>query len=273
MKTNNLENKYIQEILHPIMLKLVSLICNKNIEIIDGEKLPKKDEVCIYAFNHTNGHDFPTAACTVKNHFYILADFTMKNDFFVNLVNQLNGVVYVDRKNKEARFQAKEKLLDLLNKNKNIFIFPEGTWNLSPNKMMLPLNWGIVEIARLTGVPIIPAAIEYNGKKSYVKIGDRFYVNENDDKLEKINELTDVMASLRWDLISSFAITPRDSLSKNAYEEFVNSALATYKKLDYEYEQSVILKKYDTSADVYKCLDEIEINNNNAFLLNKRIHN
>lgn len=263
----------LQEFLHPLMLKVVSLICNKNIKILNAEKLPKKDEVCIYAFNHTNGHDFPTAACTVKNHFYILADYTMQKDLLVNIVNRLNGVIYVDRKNKESRAIAKDKLLEKLSDGKNVFIFPEGTWNLTPNKMMLPLNWGIIEIARLSGVPIIPAAIEYKDNKAYVNVGDRFYVQENDDKKIKIDELTDVMATLRWKLISSFGVTKRNSLPKDAYDQFVNAALATYKKLDYEYEQSVILKKDVTSDDVYECMNNVEVTKNNAFLLSKKIHN
>lgn len=49
-------------------------------------------------------------------------------------------------------------------------MFPEGTWNLTENLLMLPMKWGIIDIAKETGAQIIPTALEYDReqKKCFV---------------------------------------------------------------------------------------------------------
>lgn len=49
----------------------------------------------------------------------------------------------------------------LLNTGKNLLIYQEGTWNMTPSKPMLPLNWGVIEFAKSASVPIIPLVAEY----------------------------------------------------------------------------------------------------------------
>ena len=47
-------------------------------------------------------------------------------------------------------------------------MYPEGTWNLSPNLPMLPLFRGIADIAKETNATIIPFAQEIDDKsKTY----------------------------------------------------------------------------------------------------------
>lgn len=265
----NKANIKVKEFLHPFLLKCVKMYFKDRIEIINAEELNNIDNPCIYVFNHSNGYDFPIAASVVEKHFHILADFTMKKDKLVDLANRINGVVYVDRKSKEDRQQSKNKLLSLLNNGKNIFIFPEGTWNLSPNLLMLPLNWGVIDIAKISGVPIVPAVIEYRENKIYVKIGKSIHINIDDDKKQKIDELTDTMATLKWDIIEKFHVEKRNSLKDNYYDIYLEQILSTYKKLDVDYEQSVILKKYPTYEEVFEPIKKLKINKNNAFLLNR----
>lgn len=72
-------------------------------------------------------------------------------------------------------------------------MFPEETWNLTVSKPMIPLYWGIIDIAQETNVPIIPLVMEFRKNDCYVQFGLPIYVRENDDKKNKINELTDCM--------------------------------------------------------------------------------
>lgn len=81
----------------------------------------------------------------------------------------LNGLVYCDTESKSDRKIAKE----VLKNNKNLLIYPEGVWNLTPNLLSLPLFPGIIDIAKDTGADIVPIAAEQYDKDFlliYVKI-------------------------------------------------------------------------------------------------------
>ena len=227
---------------------------------------------CIYAINHTNGNDFPTVAQIVKHHFYILADFTMKKDIGVNTLNRLNGVIYVDRKNRQSRAKAKDDLIYLLNNNRNVLLFPEGTWNLSPNLLTLPLNWGIIDLSTVSGKPVQPIIISYTGGKTYCKIGDPFYPEQDTDKKENINKLREIMATMMWELIEQGGVCHRNQIDKDYYNKWVKQQLDTYKKLDFEYERSVVIKEYIGVDEVFKHLRYIMPNKSTVFLFSKRNH-
>ena len=63
----------------------------------------------------------------------------------------------------------------------------------------------------------------------------------------------------------------RDNLPNGYYAEWLKKQLATYKKLDYEYEMSVVRQEYVTHEQAFEHLSNLHINTNNAFLLDKRL--
>lgn len=135
----NKVNIFIKTLLHPLMYLGVKAIRPVKTDIISGKIV----NGCIYAVNHTNGNDFPTAAQIVKHHFYILADFTMKKDIRVNILNRLNGVVYVDRKSRQSRAKAKDDLKNDL------------------SEMEIPVNWILVDsLPRNAGGKVDKKALE-----------------------------------------------------------------------------------------------------------------
>lgn len=88
------------------------------------------------------------------------------------LILFLNGLIYCDTNSKEDRKIALETSKQLLRKNENLLIYPEGIWNLSANLLSLPLFPGIINIAIETGCEIIPVAVEQYGREFYVNIGE-----------------------------------------------------------------------------------------------------
>lgn len=260
---------FTKQMLHPVMMLFAALYDRTKIGIMGNAIPPHKNY--IYAVNHSNGHDFPVTAKVIKRHFYILADFTMKNDIFADLVNRLNGCIYVDRLSKESRKQSKEEMLFLLKSGKSVLLFPEGTWNLTPNLMTLPLNWGIIELSQLSGVPILPLTINYYGKKAVVNIGEAYLPSQEKTKKENIDALRESLATLLYNSQDYLPTISRKDLSNGYYEVWLKKQLATYKKLDYEYEMSVVRKEYETHEQAFEHLKRIQPNLNNAFLWNKRI--
>lgn len=159
----------IKRLLHPIMLSGVKVFDNCKVIVVGENTIDNLNEPAIFVVNHTNGHDFPVAAQVIKKHFYILADFTMKKDLVVNALNRLNGCVYVDRKNPDSKKESKQKLTEHLKNRRNVLLFPEGTWNLHSSKLLLPLNWGAVDLSQKTDKPIIPIVLIYRDKRCLCK--------------------------------------------------------------------------------------------------------
>ena len=182
----------------------------------------------------------------------------------------LLGTLWVDRKSKPEKKQVVKKIIDLLNKGADFVIFPEGTWNLTPSKPMLPLYWGIIDIARKSGKPIIPLVLEYTSDKCYVAFGKPMTINATDKKSVKSQELNDKFATMKWKIWERFQDTGYDTLEE--WNKEVSYRLATYSKLDIKYETSVIRKEFDNIEVVFKHLSFIQPNIHNAFLFNKRNH-
>jgi 1-acyl-sn-glycerol-3-phosphate acyltransferase len=94
------------------------------------------------------------------------------------------GVIYVDRYSRESRNKAKEKIIQNLNLGKSILMFLEGTRNKT-QEILLPFKKGAVEIAAISGSPIIPIGITntVRNNKNHIRcsIGDKIYVNREED--------------------------------------------------------------------------------------------
>ena len=119
-------------------------------------------------------------------------------------------------------------------------MYPEGTWNLTPSKPMLPLYSGIVDLAKATGVPIIPIVAEYHQECCYVKFGQPLYMDKRIDKQQGIDLVSDSMSTLKWDIWEIFPVVKRAKQSEMEFEEMVQKRIKEYPKLDVEYEKSVI---------------------------------
>ena len=258
----------IRKLIHPLLLTAVSVKYRKIHIKKSGFDISNIKQPVIFVANHTNGYDFPTLSRVIKKHFFILADYTMKTDFVVNVLNQLNGCVYVNRNNKASRNLSKQSIINLLKQRNNILLFPEGTWNLRSSELLLPLNWGVIGISNDLNIPIIPLGIIYCQNNAYVEIGNPYYPTDN--MAYEINVLKDIMATLLWKSISK---TPLESHNYIKSLDYKKEQLKTYIKLDLQLESSVIRAEYTNNEEVFLHLNYIRPNHKTAFLFNKRNHN
>jgi len=261
---NSLSIEFRKKI-YNIVRKMMSTTRNFEIEILNKEKL-ETTGTTIYAVNHSNYHDIPTVAEISNEHFFLLLG-VQKLRLIDKIAFFLLGRIYVDRKNKDSKRNAKEQMIDLVSKGNNLLIFPEATWNVTPNKMVLPLNWGIIDIARVTGAKIKPINFEYFGNKCYVNVGEDIVVSKTDDKQLKIDELEESMSTLKWQILENNGIYSRSSITEKDFECYTTDRFDEYKPIDPEYEKSVIRKVYDTEEEVFKHFKNIEITKENAFLM------
>ena len=226
-----------QEKIHPLLLKLFSSKTSGEI-ILDG-KLPEGGPFLIVA-NHLCIQDIPHLAQALKKHFYLLVSDEDKYNID-GLGLALNGVKWVHRTDKESRQKASEGILEILALGKDFVMYPEATWNLSPNLLMLPMNYGCIRIAIDASVPIVPVVTLFSDGERHTKIGEAFY--PSDDLEKSIDLLRDKMATLFYEEI--FEYYERNYLKNDKiYLDVING-----EKYYYEKREDIIDGYWDQHVD------------------------
>ena len=188
------------------------------------------------------------------------------------VANELYGVIFVDRKDKEDMAASKHAMSAYLNKGRSIVMFPEGTWNLTENQLMLPMKWGIIDIAKETGAQIVPTVLEYDReqKKCFVRFGTPMIFSPEDSKAEAIVALRDTMASMRWKFWERKGTFRRADFDVEAERKKLFYSVAEYPPIDWEYESSCIYHPYTISEDAFSHLNQLISCRENAFLFRNR---
>lgn len=198
------------------------------IEMLNRTEIPQGKPV-IFAVSHIAKLDFEIVSEIIMEQYFILAaDFMVVKGKFPGLFFWMNGVVYVDVRDKTDRRNSRDLMAKILNANGNIMIFPEGAWNLSPNEIIYDIQLGVVDMAMETGAVIIPISLEqYEEKKKFViNMGtaielNRMNGNTKDVKIQKTSELRDIMATLKYEIWEREGITKRCNIKGNYWSDFV----------------------------------------------------
>lgn len=263
---------WVRTVLYPITM-LLSRTKVKYKIIIENKYMPVADKPIIFACNHSAFPDIPIALRAIKRHCYTLIG--KQNLAFVDKIFFfLAGAVWVDRKSKESSALAKERIVAYLKKGKPILWFPEATWNLTDNLLMLPMRWGIIEVAQRTNAQIIPMALDYDRvqKICNVRFGEALNAETFISKQQGIITLRDAMATLRWDFISRNQAN-RANLDLEKERNAIFQVVRDYPPLDWNYEESCIYRipGVVNHKEAFVHLDTIQQKMQNAFLYNKRL--
>lgn len=226
------------------------------------------DSPVIYAVNHFCFADTPIMGRITPKRSYVLSG-KQRLGFSDWLYFILNGVIFVDRKDKEDMAASKQTMSAYLAKDRSIVMFPEGTWNLTENKLMLPMKWGIIDIAKETGAQIIPTVLEYDRgqKKCYVRFGEPLIFSAEDNKAEAIAALRDTLATMRWEYWERNGTFSRKDLDMAAERKKLIYSVEEYPPIDWEYESSCIYHPYPEVEIVTPTLIPCR---ENAFLFRKQ---
>lgn len=223
MKIKNLKFK---KAIHPYLLKAITSKVTGELKV-DG-KFPT-DEPCLIVANHACIEDIPTLAQAVQEHFYLLVSDEDKNTLDgVGLA--LNGVKWVHRTDKESRQAAASEIPEYLKQGISFAMYPEATWNLSPNQLILPLNYGCIRTAFEANTPIVPVVTFFNGTGRHTIIGEKFYPTS--DFKESVSELRDRMASMVYEQM-------RHELEVNRDKDNVHSMIVDGEEYLYEKREDI----------------------------------
>lgn len=228
--------------IHELLFPFVRNISKKYIhgELIIDSKLSYKGPV-IYAVNHTNVSDIPVCFHTLSKQMYVLCG-TKSQKLIDSIGFNLNGVVWVDRHSAKSRKKSTEKIYKILSSGGSVMWFPEGTWNLTDNLLMLPMRYGIVKMAAKANVPIVPISIYYFGNKIYSTVGDPITIGINEDVITAITQLRDIMATMKYEQMEACGVYRRTDVDKKEFETLIKASLEEYPTFNREYEEKCVFK-------------------------------
>lgn len=273
--------KVIRRIIRPllrVMLKVSRSLQGYRIEIMRKTKIPH-DKPVIFAVSHIGKLDFEIVSEVIKKQYHVLAaDFMHMKGTFSGFFLWMNGVIYIDVLDKNDRKNSRDLMVNILKQKGNIMIFPEGTWNLSPNEIIYDIQLGTVDMAMETGAVIIPISLEqYEEQKKFViNMGEPIeqemaYGNVREYKIKKTSELRDIMATLKYEIWEWEGITNRSDIKPNYWSDFVAHRCAEWRGYDLreQIDNCYIPKEKLEYWDLMRDLRNMRVRKANSFLFMK----
>ena len=243
-----------------IAVKVTKVLCRSDVEVMaDGyENIPAG--AVLFAHTHQGILDNFAWIPKMPRHCLILHGADVRKAL---LLAQLNtGLILVSKAQDkgENRRNAKLDMIQILRKGHSIMYYPEGTWNLSPNKLHLPMRYGFLDIAQKAEVPVVPVVSEFTYDASqereritkvHIRFGRAVAVGRTDDLKAKLAEYEERISTLRWELIEEKGIYPRDSVSDQEYVNYLKGNIYNLKlgKIDLDKERAGI---YGYEDDFYR---------------------
>ena len=240
-----------RDLLHPALMAMARWSLKFRI-ICDREYKSLPNRPILFAPNHYCGMDITVVCNAIHGRAVIVAgkqSLFPVDEFFL----RANGVIFVDRLNREDTAACKRAVTAQLRAGRNVILFPEGTSNVSDALPMYPMKWGIIDVAQQTGAQIIPMILRYDKAVSecHVRFASPMTV-ENMTKAEGIEALRDTMATLRWESFEAKGIHSRRELNTAEERRQNIELLLSYRLLDYETEKQVVFRPAPTEAEVFE---------------------
>lgn len=181
------------------------------------EQYPKldKDKQYVFVTSHSFDEDIISSLSTIDRNVYMLQGATQQTLYNpVFLAVWLNGMIYLDRMNKESRSQSIDKMKRILNSGSSVMLFPEGGYNHMENQLITPLFASPWILSNELGVEVVPlvAVPDLKGKTIHIRVGEPMNIGQY-EKYEGLALLRDAMSTLVYDiLIAHTTVVKRNEL-------------------------------------------------------------
>ena len=265
----------LRKLLNPVIRIVAPITCKYKLVFVKKIKLPKGRPL-IFAPTHGFKDDVVFSVASIPMNAYIL--FGSLPQFFHTfdgITSWLNGVVMVDRTDKESRKAAKPKMLHAISLGANLIIYPEGVWNKTENLLVQKLFPGIYDVAAETGALVVPLATVLEGGKVYSSMGEPFDISVY-ERVEGLAELRDRMCTLRYEIMEQYCTCTREELLKGKtpeeyWHDYIEGLISEVQCYDREVEDNAHFQEkgvYSTE-EVFAPIRAIEVKKENAFLWRK----
>lgn len=263
--------------LNPILRTVAPLTSKNKLVLVKKTKLPKGRPI-IFAPTHGFKDDILFSVVTIHQNAYILfGSLPQFYHTFDGITSWLNGVVMVDRTNKESRKAAKGKMIHAMHMGANLIIFPEGGWNKTENLLVQKLFPGIYDVAVETGALVVPLATVLEGDKVYSSMGEPFDIAVY-DRAEGLAELRDKMCTLRYEIMEKYCTCTREELlqdktPKDYWHDYIEGLISEVQCYDRKVEDNAHFQEKGvySAEKVFAPIRALKVKRENAFLFDKRI--
>ena len=172
----------------------------------------------IWCANHGFKDDVAATIGVARSSYIFFGSLPIFFNTFDGVGVWLNGTVLCNRKLSESRHRAFHFASKVLESGSDLILFPEGVWNKTPDRLLLPLWPGAVRLAQERNVQLVPVVHyladfhkRYKRNIIHTVIGKPIFVT-NVSEAEGIRMLRDTMATLYYDLMDRYGHTTRAEL-------------------------------------------------------------
>lgn len=267
----------VRKAISPILRFVVPFVTpNSKLKVVRRAKLPKRP--VIFAATHGFREDVEHTVVMAGRQAYMLnGSISQVFKSFDGVTAWLAGMVLVDRTDKESRASVIEKLARVLELGSSVIMYPEGTWNKSPNELMSGLFPGVYDVAKRSGALVVPIATYRNGKKSYGILEEAFDICRY-DREQGMQILRDKMATMQYELMEKYGTCSRNEFpfgdeADKYWQDFIDGLMAEVEFYDYDIELHTKYrpKGITSPEDAFAFMKYLVPNRNNLFLLNKSV--
>jgi hypothetical protein len=276
------DEKYF-ETLSPERIPLSNYSLAKGKENIVLERYPelKKNEPYIFVCNHSCPEDIETVLNILdRNTYLVLGSIDSLKHNPEMYLSWLNGMIPFDILDKQERQDLIPKMARVLKSN-SILIFPEGSHNYSPNKIINKLFDGPVNLSLKTNRKIVIVTLirDNQNKVSYIDVSNpvdfaSFNIKKpiaSEDEKNYVNSITNCirnkMATAEYNLMlrhfDQVKRYPNDNYEEIVREEKVNDAFTKLKWNADVFDAEYLIKKDDADRqyeEVLKTMSNLKLN-------------
>ena len=261
-----------RKIISPVLRFAIPFVTpNSKLKVLRRAKLPKQP--VLFAPTHSFREDIEHTVVMAKRQAYVLnGSLTQLYRAIDGITSWLAGVIPIDRTKKESRASAKKKIVYALELGASVIMYPEGTWNKSPNQLMRGFFPGIYDVAKESGALVVPIATYRNGKKAYGIMEEAFDICAY-DRETGLCVLRDKLATMQYEMMEQYGQAKRTDFPYGAeadtyWKQYVDDLMAQVKYYDYDVElhTKYVDKTVTSPEDAFAFLKTLEVKKENAFL-------
>ncbi|MGN0426305.1 MAG: lysophospholipid acyltransferase family protein [Agathobacter sp.] len=254
---------------------LVKCFTKRKIIIENYPKLDK-NKAYIFAANHSFDEDATSIISAIDRNAYLLQGSTHQmehNPMFY--AAYLNGMIYVDRLDKQSRKAAVSKMERVLKAGNSVILFPEGGYNNTENQLIMPLFSSPYILSKEMQIEVVPiiAFCKEETREIFIRAGEPMNLGIY-EKEEALDHLRDVMSTIEYNIIEEHvAPVKRSELKTDCYRDFLEQRKAVYecqKWYDDVWDEELTYYPghgVTTPQKAREYVDGVEVNAKNAYVL------
>lgn len=250
------------------------------------ERYPElDDDSYIFVGNHSCPEDIETILNVIDRNTYLVLgsveSLKYNRDMFLSW---LNGMVVFDILKKEERKALLPKMKRILDKKNSILIFPEGSHNNHPNKLINNLFDGPVNLSLTTNKKIVLVTLvkDKENNTAYIDVSNPIDVRNMEAKgnteKEKVANLTlqlrDKMATSVYHIMErhfeTIKRTDYKDIDKHFKDLFINDAFAELPFTSDVFDAEYLTKKTKVDKEYEEVVESLSNLNIKEFILKKQ---